>query len=154
MGTLADRIRWVIDTKKVESARAWCVKAGIAGSYLGTFLHRNRGGGHSDMGVETVMALATSAEVSPPWLAFGLGSPDDDPLSAMPPNLRALVAKRPGAYPEALIRQAAVVVELLGQKDMRVEHWEDYVEALRREARRAGLEAAAARLDDLGMKRG
>ncbi len=152
MTSLADRLRWVIETGKVESARAWCLAAGVAGSYLGTFFARLRAGQPSDMGISVLERLAKAAHISFVWLAVGAGAPEDDLLPAMPPQLRALALRR-GAYPEALLRQAAIAVELTGEKDFTEEQWEGYLDDLRKGARHLGLEAAAARLDGRGMKR-
>jgi hypothetical protein len=152
MATVADRIRWVLAHGNVGGARAWCEKARISSSYLGTFLTRDRRGQESDIGVSILSKLADAANVSFAWLATGVGSPSDDTrMVPLPANLEALVKRRKD-YPEPLVRQAAIVLELIGERDMSPEHWEDYLDGLRREARRLGLEAAASRLDERGIR--
>ena len=151
MGSVADRIREVIDKGIVQSARAWCLAAGISGSYLGTFLTRDRQGQESDVGVSTLVKLANAANISFTWLALGEGSWSDLP-PPRPPNLVKLLQRRTD-IPDVLIRQGLMVLDMVGEKDLTEEYWEDYLDALRREARRVGLEAAAARLDERGMRR-
>jgi hypothetical protein len=151
MGSVADRIREVIDRGTVPSARAWCVRAGISGSYLGTFLTRDRQGVESDIGVGTLSKLAGAAGVSFTWLALGEGSPNDV-LPPLPANLQAAVEKRKD-IPDVLIRQARMVLAMTGEDDLSVDAWLDYIDGLRREARRVGLEAAAARLEQRGIGR-
>lgn len=150
MGSIADRVREVIDRKTVLSARAWCVSAGISGSYLGTFLTRDRQGLESDIGVSTLVKLANAAGVSFTWLALGEGFPDDV-LPPLPPNLAKVVEKHRD-IPETLVRQARMVLSMTGEKDLGQDAWLDYIDGLRREARRVGLEAAAARLEERGIR--
>lgn len=151
--TLSDRLRWVIESGKVESARAWCMAAGVAGSYLGTFFSRLRSGQPSDIGISVLVRLAEAAKVNTAWLAVGIGAPDAGQLPALPRNLTALAERKRDAYPDALLQQAACAVELTGEKDFGEEQWEDYLDGLKREVRRLGLEAASARLEERGIKR-
>lgn len=149
MEKVAGRIRWVVESGKVANARAWCEAAGISSSYLGTFLSRDRKGQESDIAVGIVVKLARAAGLSVAWLAAGEGEPLLRPT--LPPNLAALIERRP-ELSAVLVQQAALVLKLTGDTDLTIEHWQDYIDGLRREARRVGLEAAASRLDDRGVR--
>jgi hypothetical protein len=105
------------------------------------------------MGVSVLKKLGDAAKVSFAWLALGAGVPDDDLVPSLPANLQALIAKRPKAFPDALLRQAVIGLELTGEKDFGEDQWEDYLDGLKREARRLGLETAASRLDRRGVTR-
>ena len=153
METLADRISWVLDNGRVANASAWCEKAHVARTYLATYMSRARQGNPSDVSLQVAVALAKAAGVNFTWFALGLGSPDDDG-AALPANLGALLKRLPpGTYPPALIRQALVGREVIGEKDLPEEIWRDYLDGLRREARRVGMEEAARRLDSRGIPR-
>lgn len=105
------------------------------------------------MGLNTAAALAKAAGVSPAWLAYGMGSPEDV-AATLPPQLAALVARLPkSTYPAKLVEQAAFVRDLIGQKDLSEELWRDYLDGLRREARRLALEVAGTAIEELGLKR-
>lgn len=145
---IAERMRWVLDSGRVESASFWATEAGLSRTFVTAFIERVRKGIVNDIGVNTLASLAVVARVSPAWLAFGHGSVD-----AGPENLKALTAKLPkGTYAEALVQQAVLVREVIGEPDLPGEIWQDYLDGLRKEARRVGLLLAAARLDSRGVK--
>lgn len=153
---IADRLKQVLATARVENASVWAGNAGLSRTYVSAILDRARKGTLGDVGVASLFELAKAANVSPAWLAFGLGSPTDQlpVLFSLPPKLRALLKRLPpNAYPEQLVRQAAMLVEVIGEQDLPEDVWQDYLDGLRKEARRVGLELAAARLDDRGVKR-
>lgn len=153
MASIADRIQWVLDSGRVPSGSAWAVKAKLPRTYIATFQFRERQGKPIEAGVATVVALARAAGVSFLWLATGEGSPDDTPAIA-PANLRALLDRLPvGTYPAPLVAQAMLIRELIGEADLPEDVWQDYLDGLRREARRVGLELASSRLDRRGVKR-
>lgn len=105
------------------------------------------------MGVQTAAALAQAAGVSPGWLAYGAGS-IDDVMATLPPNLQALLARVPKkTYPPHLITQAALVCDLLDEKDLPEDMWTEYLDQLRREGRRVALELATARIESRGLRR-
>lgn len=153
MQTLADRISWVIASGRVATSSVWCEKAGLARTYLATFLSRTRQGTPSDMGLQVAIALAKSADVSFAWFALGEGTPEDA-SGRLPGNLERLLRRVPeGTYPKALVAQALLVRDLIGEADLPEDVWQDYLDGLRKEARRLGLELAASRLDSRGIKR-
>ena len=153
---IAERLKQVLGMDRVENASVWASAAGLSRTYVSAILERARKGTLGDVGVNSLFDLANSAKVSPAWLAFGFGSPTDELplLFALPPKLRALVRRLPpNTYPEQLVRQAAMVVDIIGEKDLPEDVWQDYLDGLRKEARRVGLELAAGRLDERGVKR-
>lgn len=81
-------------------------------------------------------ALASALNVSVEWLVSGRNPPPELPL---PPNLGAIAAElRANGSPDWLIRQAAIFFET--HADLTPQQWREYVEGLRREARRMELE--------------
>lgn len=143
----------MIDAGRVANASAWCLKARMPRTYIATFQFRERQGKPIEMGISTAAALAGAAGVSFLWFSLGQGSMDD-PATSIPSNLRALLAKAPkGGYPAPLVAQAMMVRDLIGESDLPEDVWEDYLDGLRKEARRVGLELAAARLDSRGVRR-
>lgn len=78
VGSLADRLRFVIDQNWVESARAWSLKAGLAAQQVSTYLSRAADNPEADMERGAVVALAKAARISPAWLATDEGSPRGD----------------------------------------------------------------------------
>lgn len=91
---------------------------------------------------ENVQALAAALEVTIEWLVTGKSSAPEGPL---PPNLAPIAATlRAHLYPDWLIRQAAVFFE--AHEDLSPEQWRDYIDGLRREARRMELEVVAAKV--------
>lgn len=153
MSGIGERIQWVLDSDRVASASAWCVKAGLPRTYISAFMFRERQGQTSDMGVNTAVALARAAGVHPAWFVLGAGEPDE--LNALlPPNLARLLASlTTDAFPDKMVKQALLLLDVIGEKDLPEDVWRDYLDALRKEARRVGLELAAARLTDRGLKR-
>ena len=147
-------MRWVIESKRVENASVWATGAGLSRTYLTGYLQRAQKGLAGDIGLGSVVALAKVAHVNEAWLAFGIGAAEDDPLAWQPNNLRSLLRKLPtNTYPTALLTQAAMVLEVIGEKDLPEDVWQDYLDGLRKEARRVGLELAAGRLESRGIKR-
>jgi transcriptional regulator with XRE-family HTH domain len=152
MTPLASRVQWVIDSGLVPNGSKWCEKAGVSRTYIATFLHRQRTAA-TDIGVETLLQLAKAAGVSPSWLAFGDGSPEDA-SATLPKNLQALIARLPpDTYSQVLILQAGLLRDIIGEKDLPEENWREYLDSLQREARRTGLELAALRMEQRGIKR-
>ena len=96
MGTLVDRLQWVIDhrefvfdvsgEKRPMSAERWGIAAGKSRQLVGQTIRRNGG-----MTTRTVEALSISARVSSDWLVTGKGSPDDVDL---PPHASDMVQFR------------------------------------------------------------
>lgn len=153
METFANRIAWIVDSGRVPTSGAWCEKAGLARTYLSTFLSRARQGTPSDMGLQVAISLAKAADVSFSWFALGEGSPEDA-SGRLPKNLETLLRRLPeNTYPKALVAQALLGRELIGESDFPEEVWRDYLDALRREVRRLGFELTAVKLDARGMRR-
>jgi hypothetical protein len=144
---VADRMQWVLDSGRVESASAWALAAGLSRTYVTAFIQRAREGLVSDIGVNTLAALAEVARVSPAWLAYGFG-----PIDTGPPNLRAIVDARPKSYSRELVQQAAMLREVIGEPDVPPELWRSYLNTLRKNARDLGVAVAKAKLDQRGVK--
>lgn len=151
MLSIADRIQRVLDSGKVRSGSAWCISAGLPRTYISRYMHQNRQGNPSDMGVSTVIVLAQAAGISPAWLAFGYGPPEDIGM-VLPPNLVTVLSRFKGDYVQSVALQAAMIREILGERDLPEQVWRDYLDDLKKLARRVGLELAVARLDDRGVK--
>jgi hypothetical protein len=154
---IAQRFNQVLALGRVENASAWGTAAGLNRAYVSAVLEKVRKGSIGDIGVVNLYALARAAKVSPAWLAYGIGQPDDevpDLVLTFPENLQTLLRRiPPGTYPDALLRQAVMVLEITGETDLSEDTWRDYLDSLRKEARRVGLEMASLRLENRGVKR-
>ena len=151
---VVQRMTWIIDSKRVENASVWATEAGLSRTYVSGLLERVRKGKSQDIGLQSLAALAQVARVSPAWLAFGAGEPSDDIESLLPPLLRKLLKKLPaGQYPDLLLSQAVMVLQMIDEADLPEDVWQDYVDGLKKEVRRVGLEVAASRLEGRGFKR-
>ena len=107
METLAARLQWVLDSKRVASARAWCAAAELTPTHVSTYLGRWRRGEAPDMGRETLKKLADRAGVRFAWLADGEGTPDEAPgqgLELAPFDEAARFARANGAPEWAIER--------------------------------------------------
>lgn len=153
---IAERMRQVIALGRAGNASSWATAAGLNRTYVSAVLEKVRKGVIGDIGVVSLYSLARAAKVSPAWLAYGMGEPGDDvpELLTYPPSLLALLRRLPpNTYPEPLVRQAAMVLEIIDEKDLTEDAWRDYLDGLRKEARHAGLLNASLRLDSRGVKR-
>lgn len=74
--SLSDRIRRVLDEKRVDNARQWSRAAGLSDQHVSTFLDRAAKSPTADVGARVLFALAAAAKVDPRWLATGVGEPD------------------------------------------------------------------------------
>jgi hypothetical protein len=144
---IANRLQWVLDSGRVESASSWALAAGLSRTYVTAFIDRARKGVVNDIGVNTLAALAEIASLNPAWLAYGVGSADP-----APPNLRAVVEARPKSYSEQLVQQASMLREIIGEPDVPEEQWRTYLNLLRKGARDVGVAVARAKLADRGVK--
>jgi hypothetical protein len=150
---IADRMRWVIDSGRVKNASVWAMAAGMSRTFVSGFLERAQKGKWQDIGLHSLARLAEAAHVSLAWLALGIGEPEDEVASWLPENLRTFTQDKSSPYPAALLRQAVLVTAMVGEKDLPKEIWRDYLDGLRKEVRRIGLELAASRLEERGFKR-
>lgn len=75
MSPIAERIERILAEKRLKSARAWSVGAGLTPQYVSTILARARKGEEIDIGVETLHKLAKVAGIDFTWLATGVGNP-------------------------------------------------------------------------------
>lgn len=153
---IAERLQAVLASGRVENASSWATAAGLNRAYVSAVLEKVRKGSIGDIGVVNLYALATAAKLSPAWLAYGVGQPGDEvpELLTYPSNLLALIRRLPpSTYPEALIRQSVMILEVIGEKDLTEETWRDYLDSLRKEARHVGLLTASLRLETRGVKR-
>lgn len=100
MTTLKERIQQVLDEQRVESQRAWARAAGLKSeTHVRALLQRDSTDEHR-VELRHLEVLARAAGVSPIWLAFGHGGPDDKPMTADMPAGSFLLAirDRPGLY--------------------------------------------------------
>lgn len=93
---LLDRLRYVVESGRVKSAREWCKQASISPSYLGTVMSRLRAGTQDSIGAAEAAALAKAVDVPVHWLMFG-ETPSADPTT---PPLPATVVDLPDRYPQ------------------------------------------------------
>lgn len=84
MKTIAERIRWVLDTRHM-TAQALSRRAGLADGHVGHFLNGRVKRPHHD----TIVAIANAAGVNPKWLEDGEGTPEG--------RAEAIPAGEPGA---------------------------------------------------------
>lgn len=144
---IADRMQWILDSGRVESASAWSLAAGLSRTYVTAFIDRARKGITNDIGVNTLASLAEIAGVSPAWFAYGVGPTDEGPR-----NLQAVVEARPGTYAPELVRQASMLREVIGEADVPAELWRGYLAALRKQARAVGVAVAKVKLAQRGVR--
>ena len=93
---LLDRLRYVVESGRVKSAREWCKLASISPSYLGTVMSRLRAGTQDSIGADEAAALAKAVDVPVHWLMFG-ESPASEPSTTSQP---ATVVESPDRYPQ------------------------------------------------------
>lgn len=75
LGKLLARIDEVMRSKKFVSERAWCEKAGVAATYIGSLRSRHATGEARTAKIEQVRKLADAAEVTVDWL-MNMGPPE------------------------------------------------------------------------------
>ena len=71
---LAGRVRWVVESRRVESYRDWGIRAGISPNYP----HQIMSGRKTRPSADVLEAMAIAAGVRVGWLRFGAGSPEPD----------------------------------------------------------------------------
>ena len=104
----------MLDEGRVEGQRAWARAAKLESE---THVGRLLNGAAADDGsvqVRILEALAEAAGVSPAWLAFGVGSPDDDPPIATLlmklrrlPGLEDTLERHPGRWRTSTVARGA-----------------------------------------------
>lgn len=85
--SLASRVRWVVESGRVESARKWSLRAGLSAKLVSTFLDRARTNTAVDMTLDTVRSLAFAAGLREEWLCFGTGDAVDAPEQVTPADI-------------------------------------------------------------------
>lgn len=78
VSTLVSRLRTVIASGRVKSARAWSVDAGLAPAAVQKLLDRP-GSGVGKVEIRTLDLLADQAGVARVWLTYGVGMPEGLP---------------------------------------------------------------------------
>lgn len=130
--TLLSRIEWVLAHRAEQvgaSARAWCEKAGVSPSYLGTLRTRIVAGRDASMRHAQAQLLAAKAGVRTEWLLSGTGPRDIDQeptveLDARYPNLTAVLEHEANARrwsPQAIA--AAKALKLKADEDQTEAQW-------------------------------
>ena len=114
VSTLKERLQKVLDDGLVENASRWSEAAGLTRIHVNKLLKSDRADrGHVELVVLT--KLAAVARVSPAWLAYGVGGPNDDPpigtlllkLASMP-GLRDAVERHPERWRTSTIARACL----------------------------------------------
>ncbi len=148
--TLAERVKWVVETSEYGTDRAFAAAAGVAPSYLGYLMKGLRG---KRFGADVAKRIARTRGVSWRWLMTGEGSPEaadpvdepsdgprdvmDEVLIALGPNLdeaeRRLARARAKAHstPGALSWDECIAL----------------VQQVRRDVRRARAQVPASELE-------
>lgn len=98
VGTIADRLRWIMETKGI-SERKLSTDAGLSKGHVNFTLKQFAK--NPDAGIEfaTIQKLALAGGVSVRWLSTGVGSPDDNdelPPSTAPDDAPHVNASVPG----------------------------------------------------------
>lgn len=139
METVADRIRWILETRGL-SARALSKRAGLADGHVSMILRGLVGKGVT---AETLAQIARAGGVNAGWLATGEGSaldaphdpapyttPDRPPLLIHEPSEPSMQdVPEPSEMPETLgqrrdyMRQEAAAKRELAKRDESVEEW-------------------------------
>ncbi len=92
METLAKRIKWVLSSGRVRSARSWCVQANVSPKLVSTYLDRVKKHPSAELAASSIRQLAFAAGVRPDWLGAGL-QPRDIELPNRDEAVRQLIAE-------------------------------------------------------------
>lgn len=136
MTTLKERLQQVLNEKRVASERAWSDAAGLAPAAVNKLLTRE-GAAEERAKLQTVTALAHAAGVSPAWLAYGIGGPDDDPpfatlimrLSRMP-GIQEVLERHPGRWRVSTIARATSTPFQSDERGIPIGGWEKALDTL------------------------
>lgn len=99
VATLKDRLRLVLDKTFAGNSSAWSRRAGLTRVHLGKLMTRET----ADSGaveLRVIDKLADAAQVSPGWLAYGVGDPGDVEWAKLPDPLVStilhMISETPG----------------------------------------------------------
>lgn len=135
--TLAERLEHVRQLNGGISQNKLGMEAGIKGGPMSKLVNSPRPSGAK------LAAIAKAWNVDLLWLAAGQGEPRASAsTSKLPEPLARVLKQQPERWPEFAVSQALLIPEshLLAEAE-----WVDYLDALRREARRISLEARETR---------
>lgn len=112
LGQLLARIEEILASKRFESERDWCRRAGVSESYIGALRAKRAKGDAQTAKLEQVEKLARAANVSVDYLlgrSRATASQGDDAGSS--PNLRAALEAYPWADHDVVPTVARAVVQ-------------------------------------------
>lgn len=91
--TLKERLQFVVDRKFAGNMSSWAREAGISRMHVRKLLERDSAE-NGRVEALTFKKLASAAEVSPGWLAYGVGKPGDKEWMMVPdPKVGTLLIK-------------------------------------------------------------
>jgi hypothetical protein len=136
VSTLKERLRQVIDEKRVRSQRWWSEQAGLESVQVNQWIKREDFvEARAQIGM--VLALADVAGVSPAWLAWGIGTPDDDPpfptlimRIRRQPGLEAAIERHPARWRTSTIAQASAMTFQCDDAGVPLGGWEKALDAI------------------------
>lgn len=137
VSTLKERLQKVIDDGRVEGQRPWARAAGLESeTHIGRLLQ----GTAADEGkvqLRILEALAEAACVSPAWLAFGVGGPDDDPPVATLlmklrrlPGLEEAIERHPGRWRTSTVARITAETFQSDSDGIPIGGWERALDAI------------------------
>jgi transcriptional regulator with XRE-family HTH domain len=133
MKTLRERCEWVLRARGFNSMRDLCARANVARSALTGAFEREATKGKHSMRIDTIRALASTANVSPYWLETGEGGPDDREVTA-PIRASTVALARSSLGPAQpghdMLRDAQDAVQELARDGVQVARAQEIVGAL------------------------
>ncbi len=134
--TLKERLQWVLDHKRDGNASRWSEDAGLNRIHVGKLLKRE-GTDKGSVEIGVINKLAAVSDVPAAWLAFGVGSADDDPPFGVVllqlrrlPGLEDVVSRHPERWHTSTVARATMTTFQSDSSGVPMGGWERALDTL------------------------